>query len=219
MRLQTATALAGIILLLTASQASAGLISMTMTPATDINTLLGGSATPVGGLMATPMNSANGQLQSQVLSEAFSFGNKYLYLYQVQNTGAVGNNYIETFTISPMLGATANTQLGYLTTTVPTGFTLGEQLASGVSLDPDSGPTLSFAYPGFLGTAIAPGKTSKSLYVLIDKPVGTAVGNVIDGTIASGNVVAPVPEPSTFVLLTMGAVGLLAYAWRRRTGA
>jgi len=27
----------------------------------------------------------------------------------------------------------------------------------------------------------------------------------------------PVPEPSTFVLFSIGAVGLLAYAWRRRT--
>ncbi len=30
---------------------------------------------------------------------------------------------------------------------------------------------------------------------------------------------AIVPEPSTIVLLMMGAVGFLAYAWRRRRGA
>jgi hypothetical protein len=28
---------------------------------------------------------------------------------------------------------------------------------------------------------------------------------------------SPVPEPSTIVLVTTGLVGLLAYAWRRRT--
>jgi len=32
----------------------------------------------------------------------------------------------------------------------------------------------------------------------------------------AGIVVYPIPEPSTFVLLAMGAFGLLAYAWRRR---
>ena len=26
----------------------------------------------------------------------------------------------------------------------------------------------------------------------------------------------PIPEPSTLALLTMGAIGLLAYAWRKR---
>ena len=30
-----------------------------------------------------------------------------------------------------------------------------------------------------------------------------------------GSIAAPVPEPSTFVLLGIGAIGLLAYRWQR----
>ena len=36
------------------------------------------------------------------------------------------------------------------------------------------------------------------------------------GVYTDGPVHAPVPEPSTLVLLGMGAIGLLAYAWRKR---
>ena len=41
------------------------------------------------------------------------------------------------------------------------------------------------------------------------------------GTIASGGpihafLLTPIPEPSTLVLLGIGAMSLLAYAWRRR---
>ena len=44
-------------------------------------------------------------------------------------------------------------------------------------------------------------------------PAPPNCGPVID------NVVVEVPEPSTLVLLMMGAFGFLAYAWRRRRGA
>jgi low density lipoprotein receptor-related protein 5/6 len=39
---------------------------------------------------------------------------------------------------------------------------------------------------------------------------------VSDGGMPWGIAVAEVPEPSTFVLLAMGAIGLIGFAWRRR---
>lgn len=44
-----------------------------------------------------------------------------------------------------------------------------------------------------------------------------AQSNVVIGNVATGY--TAVPEPSTFVLLSVGAISLLAYAWRRRKWA
>jgi hypothetical protein len=47
---------------------------------------------------------------------------------------------------------------------------------------------------------------------------GTYVGSfdMPSGFLPGGIAAQEVPEPSTFVLLGIGAMGLLAYAWRRR---
>jgi len=53
-------------------------------------------------------------------------------------------------------------------------------------------------------------------------PLGNGVMTTDDGgallflSTASGVRVLPIPEPSTLVLLCIGAVGLLGYAWGRR---
>ena len=43
-------------------------------------------------------------------------------------------------------------------------------------------------------------------------------GSATNGTVTHGFLLtlAPVPEPSTLLLVVSGLVGLLAYAWRRR---
>lgn len=177
--------------------------------ADDFSNLLGGSAGAIGSPMTTDMSLAN--LQSEVVSQAFTDGvGNYAYLYQVHNTGTTGNNVVELFTFSPFFNASASMTIGYLTDGAPSGFTLGDQTPYAVTVDADAGPTISFAFPAFFaGLAIDPGEYSSTLYVLSDGVPGTITGNVIDGSIASGDVVGAVPEPATLGLLLLGGIVLL----------
>jgi hypothetical protein len=61
------------------------------------------------------------------------------------------------------------------------------------------------------GAGLAPGQ-SATITFSIDVPNNSGPTFTVRGT-------AAVPEPSTFVLLGMGAIGLLAFAWRRRKRA
>jgi hypothetical protein len=56
------------------------------------------------------------------------------------------------------------------------------------------------------------GDVGQDLYVRLWAPVAVQVQleNV------SGSYTSPVPEPSMLVLSTLGSLGLLAYAWRKR---
>jgi hypothetical protein len=45
------------------------------------------------------------------------------------------------------------------------------------------------------------------------------VGLIFDGPGNAEVTMTPVPEPSTFVLLGVGAISLLGYAWRKRRAA
>ena len=180
----------------------------------DFSTLLGGSAGAIGSPMTTNMSLAN--LQSEVVSQAFTDGvGNYAYLYQVHNTGTTGNNVVELFTFSHFFDASVSTTIGYLTASAPSGFTLGDQTPYAVTVDADAGPTISFAFPGFIsGLAIDPGEYSSTLYVLSDGVPGTITGNVINGSAASGDVIGAVPEPATLGLLLIG--GLLGVLRRRQ---
>jgi len=71
----------------------------------------------------------------------------------------------------------------------------------------------SFVGPPLGPSTLTPGASSMLLVVQTNAPAFTqTIGNVIDGSIASGLVYAPVPEPTTLLLL----VGGLALLRRRR---
>jgi len=193
-------------------------VAMPFTPV-DFNSLLGGSLVADGGLVTSDMST--GSLYTTVVSQAFTDGDgNYAYLYQVKNTGSTSASIIEVFTTTPYFGASGATAAGYLNANAPTGFTLGSQAPVGASVDPASGPTISFGFPSpwvvsAPSYAIDPNEDSVTLYVLSTGEPGTIIGNVIDGTIGSGPVVGPIPEPGTLALLGLGA-GMLLLRRRRR---
>jgi threonine dehydrogenase-like Zn-dependent dehydrogenase len=53
----------------------------------------------------------------------------------------------------------------------------------------------------------------------VDFIIGLDNHSVVNGATKFTATINTVPEPSTFVLLGMGAVGLLGFAWRRRKRA
>ena len=90
----------------------------------DFDDVFPGDATPVAIGSPAITSMSGGGLLAQVVSQVFTdeHGN-YAYLYLVQNTGGAGNSEIESFTVSPMNGATDGTVLGWLTGDAPSDFT------------------------------------------------------------------------------------------------
>lgn len=198
-------------LLLVVSTGLADVVNLNSKSLTD---LLGSSYTPVGTMQVTQMQAGN--LMTDAYSQAFTNGTQYVYLYQVVNDGTAGNSSAELLVTSPFVGATDNSDLGTLTGTLPAGFISGGVAPEAQAyVDPvDDGPEISFYYSKKTGHAIPYGHNSLVMYVLSDMPPGQIQGNVIDGAVATGLVVGPVPEPASLCLLAMGGIALIV---RRRT--
>lgn len=140
---------------------------------------------------------------------------------QVKNTGAAGSDVITRFTTSPCTQADEEVLMGYLTANVPAGFTPGDQAPLYGDVNVEAGPTVGFNFPvgnpffGIPNSYIAPGKSSRVLYIQSSLAPGLVMGNVINGGVHTAQVVGPVSEPATMGVLALG--GLFALVRRRRS--
>ena len=101
--------------------------------------------------------------------------------------------------------------MGYLTGSVPSGFLSGvDQLPEPTGNVNTSGPILSFYYTSRADFDIDPGQQSSVMYVMSDLAPDLIFGNIINGTTSTQEVIGPVPEPTTLVVLIVGGlVGVL----------
>ncbi|MBN2295664.1 MAG: PEP-CTERM sorting domain-containing protein [Pirellulales bacterium] len=184
--------------------------------ATSMNDLVGADPVMIGSVMTTNMDSDS--LIADVLSVAYTGNNgNYAYLYQVVNNGAVGDTSAEMFTLWPFSDAGPNTQVGWISASVP-GFQDGGVASDGsayIDTTP-TGPVVSFYFTKLYSNPVDIGQHSKLLYVLSQDPPSLIIGNIIGGTVGSGQVVGPgvIPEPGTLAYLVIG--GLIALFINRR---
>ena len=138
-----------------------------------------------------------------VISSAYTDGSDYVYLYEVYNGS---NTTLDTFSITPFVGLAADTTVGYLSGQPPL-FATAPTFVDRVDLV--TNPTVLYGFSqGDLGLGLAPGKRSAILFVESDIAPGLSTGSVINGGIAYGDVIAPLPEPATLLLLGIGSLAV-----------
>lgn len=174
------------------------------------------SYSELGSLLETDMSSGN--LYSEVHSRAYSGGGKYVYLYQVFNTGTSGNSSVEQFTLGEFAGSIIYGDIGLLTGTLPDGFSAGGQPPYPTCrVNPlPGGVEASFYYSEVLVNPIDPGEHSRVMFIRSTLPPGLIDGSVINHNVGTGHIVGAVPEPGALVLLVTAGLGVLAYSLRRR---
>ena len=190
------------------------LTSGAMADAVDLNTksmndLLGTGWSAIGSPTST--NMISNTLNVTTISQAFTNGNSYVYLYQIDNAAPAGKSSVELFTVAPFTGADDSTDMGILSGPLVSGF-LSDGRAPGAEgyVDPaTAGTEISFYFNKLSHEQIAPGQHSEILYIASDLAPDRINGNVIDGSTATGIVVGPIPEPCTMTLIGLGAVGML----------
>jgi len=178
-----------------------------------LGNLVGGNPVTASGFMLSPVSSGN--LVVDVYSRAYTGDNGlYAYLYQVDNTGVAGNSSVEMLTLWPFAGATDATDIGYLedlSGTVAGDFldTAGAEPEDYAFVDVlPSGPEVSFYFTKRFDKEIPPGEHSRVLYVMSELAPDVIHGNVINGSVGTGPVVGPVPEPATWIAMLGGLLAL-----------
>jgi len=156
---------------------------------------------------------ATGGLKGSITSQPYrdSLSGDYFYFYQIENIGTDSDwHIIEAFTISPMSGMDEFSEVGYLGLggDAPQAFASGQIMPAGCSINTNSGPTISYMFPGYV-KSIEVNEVSVVLYARSHLGPGLVTGNIINGSIAQGQVVGPVPEPGAMWLLGLGICGVI----------
>ena len=200
--IQAFLVLTGCILLVGVQMASAGLVTM---EESNLEDLLGANPAAIGNVTVTAMIS--GSLHTTVYSQAYTNDQgDYAYLYQLENNES-GASPIEMFTLDAFRGANDSTPIGYLSGDVPEGFIAGGLFPEdqGYILD----ELVSIYFTLRAEAEIPVGENSVVMYAVTDYLPGVITANVINGNVASGPVVGPVPEPATICLISLGGLTLL----------